>query len=415
MNLSGGLLSKLNYLFFYSLLIAPLLSIIYSLGLGLPKTILNAYSLYIFLYGIFFIVLKKKLNFPNYFFILLVYAIYRLTWSIIAFDETREFLTSFYYSTYQFSILFILVIIYNTHITDRFIQISIRVLKYTILIAFIVSIIQMVNYSFLNYYQFRGVNDFGASFYTQRRFSIFGFLNADSIGFTFIPLSAILLSYMIKYHENNPWAFSILVAFVAFFSNVRYVMSGFVITMLIYLINEKNFVKGVFKFMFLSAALVIGGYYFLIYALNFNFIDFYYERFMYKGTIEQSTRWQAFYTFSVFYPRAPIFGIGTAYNDEIAMASREIAQSSRIHVGYLSQLVAYGIVGATLLWSFWYYLAKSLLKTARKNQFWGSFVAFLVFLWGHALYVQDSIFFYGLLLAFIFDKYYKQETLRKTN
>ena len=51
-------------------------------------------------------------------------------------------------------------------------------------------------------------------------------------------------------------------------------------------------------------------------------------------------------------------------------------------------------------------LTKSLLKTAKITNYWGSFFAFLIFLWAQATLVYHTIFFTGLIFALIFDKYY---------
>jgi hypothetical protein len=320
-------------------------------------------------------------------------------------QEDRNFITNFYYATYHFSILFIIVIIYNTKFSEKFISFTIKYYKVLIIIAIIATLIQVINYDFLNIYKFKGTRDFSESIYVQRRYSIFGFENTDAIGFSFIPITALLLSYMLMKKEKFAWVFTIIVGFIALLSNSRFTMVGFIISTFLYIVYSKNTFKGISKYSFLILFLAIVGY-FALTAYGFDFLAFYNQRFLDKGSIENTTRVRAFYTFAIFFPKHPIFGTGEFLTDEIARASRIIASSSRIHVGYLSQLVGYGIVGAFLLWTFWFLLAKKLYNNAKKTKYWGSFFAFLIYFWAHATLVNDSIFFSGLIFALIFDKYF---------
>ena len=90
---------------------------------------------------------------------------------------------------------------------------------------------------------------------------------------------------------------------------------------------------------------------------------------------------------------------------EIIAESRKVG-SSHIHVGYLSHLTAFGLIGCFFLFGFWYLLIRNLFKTARYSHYWGSVFAFLAFLWSFTTMSQSSIFYYGIIWAFVFDKYY---------
>ena len=99
---------------------------------------------------------------------------------------------------------------------------------------------------------------------------------------------------------------------------------------------------------------------------------------------------------------------GQMITDEIKRASQAIG-SSHIHVGYLSHLVAYGIVGCFFLFGFWFLLVKKLYRTAKQTNYWGSFFAFLTFLWAFATFSHSSIFLYGLIFALVFNKYFEDK------
>jgi len=98
--------------------------------------------------------------------------------------------------------------------------------------------------------------------------------------------------------------------------------------------------------------------------------------------------------------------------EEIKEASKAVG-SSQIHVGYLSHLVSFGIVGSFFMFGFWFLLAKKLYKSAKYTKYWGSFFAFLIYLWAQTTLVYYSIFFYGLIFAFVFDKYVKDNYSNK--
>ena len=54
-------------------------------------------------------------------------------------------------------------------------------------------------------------------------------------------------------------------------------------------------------------------------------------------------------------------------------------------------------------------------KTAKKTNYWGSFFAFLTYFWAQATLVNYSIFFYGLMFALVFDKYFQDKYKTEIN
>ena len=113
--------------------------------------------------------------------------------------------------------------------------------------------------------------------------------------------------------------------------------------------------------------------------------------------------------FLFYFPQKPFLGTGEL-TDEIKAASQAVG-SSHIHVGYLSHLVYYGIVGCFFLFGFLYLLMKELYNTAKNTNYWGSFFAFMVFLWSFATMSESSIFYPGLIFALIFDKYFRDNII----
>jgi hypothetical protein len=264
------------------------------------------------------------------------------------------------------------------------------------------------NYSFLDANLIRRVNDIGDTLqgnkYLDRRASIFGYVNANEIGLSYMPLLSVLIGFLLYNKRRTFYFFLILGGITAVLTNGRYVMIAFIIIGLQILIYQKVKIKGGIKYVILSAILFFAIYQILKY-LGYNMGDWFNARLLAEGSLRETTRYQAFGNFFKFFPRAPFFGIGIHMTQEIQEASNATG-SSQIHVGYLAHLVSYGIVGSVFLFGFWYSIAKRLYLTARITNYWGSFFGLLTYLWAQATLVNYSFFFYGLIFAVVFDKYF---------
>lgn len=97
--------------------------------------------------------------------------------------------------------------------------------------------------------------------------------------------------------------------------------------------------------------------------------------------------------------------------NQIEAASRAVG-SSQIHVGYLSHLVSYGIIGSFLLFSFWFLLAKDLYRKAKLTKYYGPFFAFIIFLFTNLTLVDFNLFYPGIFIAFVFSEYYYKSNLK---
>jgi hypothetical protein len=146
--------------------------------------------------------------------------------------------------------------------------------------------------------------------------------------------------------------------------------------------------------------------------IGYDLQDWFRERLFKESSLQDMTRFKAIYTFLQFFPKYYLFGNGQIYDNAVRAYSHRMG-SSHIHVGYLSHLVAYGITGCFLLYGFWLLLALKLFKTAKLTNYWGSFFAFLTFWWAFATFSQPSIFYYGLIFALVFDKFFTDQKLIK--
>lgn len=397
-------LRKITYALLYLLLFTPILSYITVVLLGLVSSTLY-FRVLVIAYVIPFLFYKKNIKIDKPLYYLILYIIYLLIWSFINGELFRLGLLRFLAYTDHFAIFSIFIIIYNTHFSEKFIKNTIFIFKVTVILSLIASVIQVFNVSFLS--PPRRSAMYELSIYEFRRPSIFAFCDDNEIGLSFLPLLAVLTGLLLYKQQKNYIPFLIMGMIVAFLTNGRYIMIGFIIlTFQIFVANKTKF-SAALKFSLLVFVLFFTLYQTLIF-FGYDLQDWYDSRLFAEGSISESTRYKAFANFAIFFPRTPVFGTGVYLTDEIRQASNAIG-SSTIHVGYLSHLVSYGIVGSFFLFGFWFFLAKKLYKTAKLTNYWGSFFAFLIYLWAQATFPEYSIFFYGLLFALVLDKYYQDK------
>jgi hypothetical protein len=409
-------LNKFTYILLYLMLLSPILSYFTMEGFGFPVT--KVFSYLIAIYGVmFFISARKRIVFPKAAWFLLFF---------IAFIEIQMQtpIVSFIYKAFKgivlfngsglfrgqhFSVLIMIIIIYNTNFTDRFIRRCITIIKITVIMAAIVSVIQIFNTDFLNAYSYyTGGVDLSETYttYQYRRWSIFGYIDSNEIGLSYMPLLSVIIGYLLYNRTRSYKYFLILGGISALLTNGRYVIIAFIIITVQIIFVEKERIKGIFKY----ALFAIIGFFLLYQLLTFYGYDLQKwmdERLFAEGSIYETSRYKAIGTFLMFFPQTPLFGTGGMTN-EIREASNAVG-SSQIHVGYLAGLVYYGIVGGFFLFGFWFLLAKKFYKTAKITGYWGSFFGFLTFLWANAALVYFQLFFYGIFFAMVFDKYYSDK------
>ena len=400
-------LNKITCFLLFIMLFSPLLSYFTFGLLGLVSIIYYFQVIFCF-YGLLFLIKRRariRLEAIHYFFT--GYVLYLITWSFYnGFFDQKGFLNST--NLRYFSTIVILIIIYNTEFSFKYIERIVLVIKITVVLAGLVSLIQVIDYSFLDANPIWAKGEIGdtltGNLYLDRRGSIFGYINPNEVGLSYMPLLSVLIGILLYRRYRFYYFFLLLGGITAVLSNGRYIMIAFLIIGFQVLVFQEKKFMGIVKYVLLSAFSLFVLYQILIF-FGYNIDEWISARLLSEGSIAETTRYKAIGNFVKFFPRAPFFGIGTHMTQEIKDASSAIG-SSQIHVGYLAHLVSYGIVGSFFLFGFWYLLAKKLYKTAKLTNYWGSFFAFLIYLWAQATLVDYSIFYYGLLFAFIFDKYF---------
>jgi hypothetical protein len=376
-------LNRITISLLYLMLLSPLLSYI-TFGLMGLRSITFYFTIFTFFYGFLFIIIKgKAIKIPSMIYLLILYSVFLSIWGFWNEGFERRGIFPVIMNRDITSVFFIIIIIYNTNFSERFIKRSILLIKITVIVAAIVSLIQVVDFSFMDSTPIWSKDKLRGTLlgdlYLDRRGSIFGYVNQNEMGLSYMLVAFILITFQI-------------------------------------LIVKKIKISGIFKYIIV---ITISGFVLIqiLSYLGYDFTDWYKIRLFAEGSIQETTRYKAIENFLLFFPRNVFVGFG-GVTDEITAASYAIG-SSQIHVGYLAHLVYYGIIGSFFLFGFYFLLAKKLYKTAKLTNYWGSFFAFLVFLWANITLVYFSIFFYGITFALVFDKYfhdrYQFDNLHKKN
>jgi hypothetical protein len=406
--------TRVTYNFLYLMLLLPIVSYIAVVFFHIQEPLLS-FRIFAIFYGVIFIYKHQaNLKVPIAAYFILAFCIYQYIWEyfngalIGKYGNIQFLLTNTHFASF-----FLLIIIYNTSFKDSFIKNTISILKITIVLAVIVSIIQFFYIDFWNsagyltaYKDFQIERDI----YLNRRSSIFGFIDLNSAGLDFIPLLSLFIGYSLVSRSKRYGIFIFFGGMIAILTNARYAMIGFIIITLQFLFINKFKFRIILKYSIFSI-LTIFLFTQLLLVFGFSLNDWISNRLVAEGSIYDSERFNAIITFISFFPKAIFLGLG-GLTSELERASI-LDKSSYVHVGYLRFLLFYGIVGCFFLFGSWFLILKKFYKTAKSSNFWGSFFAFIVFLFSFATFYESSIFFYGLIFAFVFDKYYSDKVIRK--
>lgn len=336
-----------------------------------------------------------KLRLPKYFILLVLYILYISYWTYI----TKLGLSNL---LYQIGFVAFFLILINERIWTIKISRLNQVFQLTLLVSLVVILIQVFDSSFLmnNYFREGNAN---SSIYTARRTAIFSFADKDDIGLSFLPIFSVVLAHEVRKKKASMWIWIIIGATISILTNTRYIMVGYLIVVfqIFYYFNIK-------VSLLIKNLIILGISGFILFQitqfLGYNFRDFFDQRLFKEGNIEETTRFLAIEAFVEFFKDNWLFGTGLHLTEDIEQFLR--GRSSQIHVGYLSHLVSYGVVGSTLLFGFWIAFGRDLFKHAKRTKYYGGFFSFLVFLWANFTFVQYPLISYGLLLSILIDRYY---------
>lgn len=247
----------------------------------------------------------------------------------------------------------------------------------------------------------------------RRPASFFLWSGINSGGYSMPAFCSILISI---YLSQNKRTIAILVyvagALFALLSLTRYVMLSMLIVgslFYIYSSNKKAFVANTFR-MILYVVVFI----FLILIIS-NFLGVNIEGILKNRVFEEgkdfdqttaSTRVLAFKLFNEVFWDKPIFGSKGRQTSELI--DLRAGRTSQIHVGWLSLFYYFGVVGAFIYILFVKHLLRELKDTARKSNYWGSYIGFLTYFLS---VLTTGVFFdlnvAGYVIAYAVHRHYK--------
>jgi hypothetical protein len=295
----------------------------------------------------------------------------------------------------------------NTHFEDKFISKMNIFIFIVVIIALIVSVIQIKFNTF--FISTEVIQNLQNAFYfnEHRNNSIFSWININSVGITFpILISLLLASSGIK---RNIIPIVLLVGIiVSFLTKARYVMISTIVV-----ISQLFFTKNIDIrkkiYILLLIIVFIATLIFLGNAYDLNLQQIVNNRILEKETGMGSARARlaSLEVFLQVFPAHPWLGVGPQTGFDVLQLLRGVTTS--IHVGYLSYLYYYGIFGSLLVFISLFYLLKDAWIVGRKILFWGSFYGLLSFCFANVTFVYFNFSEIGIILAVIYLKYYKEK------
>lgn len=387
--------------YFYTLSLLPFLQILFQKTIGISFIIF--YSAFGSILIIAYLISGTKFRFPKFIIPLLLLVLYYFIWDLITGDVAsfKSGFFSYLYHNQWLHTISILILIYNTRFDPTFIKSIIVILKVTIVISFFISLFQFVVNPFFLMTSETKLEYLLRSQYEIRLFSIFGYLGGKELGISFVSIISILIGYYLYKGTKLKLVLLLMAGFVFFATNYRYVYVSFFIIILQYPIVNGFQLSKIFRY-FGIIFLTLIAFTLIADSIGYNLEEYVQERLLSKSA---STRLLAIDLFFDFFPKNPFFGSGLHVSEDLERAIG--GRSSQMHVGYLSHLYEYGLIGSLLLFYFLYQVITSFYKLAKSKQYYGSLFAIIAFLVTNLTQVSFSIFHYGLLFAFIFHQHIK--------
>ncbi len=353
-----------------------------------------------------YFLLSSSTKLPKYLFFFILFVIYHIGSSFVnntvPADQGKLFFILYDYHIFACSIF---IIIENTFFDKLFIEKMNKFIFYIIVLSLIVSIIQIKDPSFFFNEGVINANpeEFGES--EIRNASIYSWYTANSGGITF----PILLSIALNYYETQKSRFLLLILagiVVSFLTKARYVMvSTIIVLSQLFFSRAKSMVR-----ILSLTALFAGGIFLLVFVADQ--IGFDIQKVISSRILEEDSEMESakarIVSYEVFmkkFPEHPWLGVGPATKrDVVELLGGGIPL---IHVGYLSFLYFYGVIGCSVLFIALFYLLKDSWAVGRRYNFWGSFYSFITFCVANVTFVYFNFAEMGICLSVIYIRYYK--------
>ncbi|HEY5125370.1 MAG TPA: O-antigen ligase family protein [Ignavibacteria bacterium] len=356
-----------------------------------------------------YLVIAKKTKFPKYLIFFSIFTIYHLTSVFI--NDLVPLDTNWLYfilSDPNFLACVFFFIIENSHFDEKFIRKLNRCILTVVVISLIVSIIQIkFPYFFVNPILYTN-KDYVHYIEQGRIFSIFSWIDLNSLGVSFPIMISILLS--INSTENITFPATLISGIVvSFLTRARYVMmSALIVFSQLFFVSKIDIRKKIYILLLAGCSIIV-----LITvarAYDFNIQQVIEDRILEKTTDLASARARvaSYEVFLIKFPEHPIFGVGPITRLDVVQLLR--GRAPIIHIGYLSYLYFYGIVGSLFIFISIFLLLKKAWTVGKKYLFWGGFYGLLSFCFANITFVYFNLSEMGIILAVIYIKYFNDKS-----
>ncbi|MEM6763567.1 MAG: hypothetical protein AAF824_17930 [Bacteroidota bacterium] len=299
--------------------------------------------------------------------------------------------------------LMFLIIVENLTFDITYIRRLLKIIALVLLSASFVTICQVFDpYFFV--YKSKEIVLLMNTYYEGRLFSIYTWVNLNSVGFSFLSMFSVYFGINLLFKRDSRLAIG-GVGLVSFLVQARWIMLNFLIISFQKVLIDRKVLISIAKYSFSIIILLTIGY-FILPSIGIDIDKIIEERILNKSAL---TRLLAFELFANQFPKQPIFGTGGIKTVDLV---KEIAgRSSQIHVGFLSLLYYYGVVGGAIYIVFLYELMKRLRRVALKTTYWGTYFAFVGFIVANITLVNLDLNEHGLLLALTVHKFFERTSI----
>jgi len=370
----------------------------------LTKFYINKIVILLFLPFALYYLIAQRFKFPKYLIFLIIFTIYHLV-SVYVNHLIPLNTNWLFYIISDTNVLacVVLFIIENTQFDGKFIKKLNRCIFSIVIFALIVSIIQIKFPYFFVSPQLKG-KDYIHYIEQGRNFSIFSWIDLNTLGISFPIMISILLS--ISRMEKLTFPLTIIIGIVvSFLSKARYVMlSTIIVFSQMFFVSKIDFRKKIYIVLIfmISIVAVVG----VARAYEYDIQKVIDNRILEKGTDLASARARitSYEVFLIKFPEHPLFGVGPATRLDVVQLLR--GSAPLIHVGYLSYLYFYGIIGSLFIFLSIFFLLIKAWTIGKEHLFWGGFYGLLSFCFANTTFVYFNLSEIGIILLVVYLKHF---------
>ncbi len=372
------------------------------------NTAIEAFITILFIPIACFILIYPKIKFPTYLIFLALFTVYSLI-SVYINNLIPSYtnFSKFVLSNRNVLAFLLFFVAENTHFDERFIRIMNRNVFIIVIISLVVSLIQLKNPSFFVPQNIL-LNPDNETYLSEGRvFSIYSWVDLNSLGISFPILIAILLNSFSRKRIATP-IIILSGIIVSFLTKARYAMISILIVFSQYFfISKIKFSKKVSILIIFAGSILISlG---VAKAMGYNIQQVIDERILERSTNMGSAnaRIISYFVFLKVFPEHPLFGVGPETSADVVRLLG--GRAPLIHVGYLSYLYFYGIFGCFFMFMAIFYMLRKAWIIGSKYEFWAGFYGLLAFCFANTTMVYFNFSEMGIVLIIIYIRYFSEK------